>query len=192
MGKVRLNVLGLSYSQTQTGAYALLLTEEDGSRRLPIVIGAVEAQSIAIQLENVNPPRPLTHDLFKKFATLFDVTIVEVNIFRVEEGVFYAEIICEKDMERISIDSRTSDAVAIALRFGCPIYAEEEVMEKAGVIVHPEKEEKATFEKKTIEPLGKYQNYSTEKLEELLQKAIEEENYEEASQLRDAIKQKSK
>ncbi len=192
MGRVRLNVLGLSYSQTQTGAYALLLTEEDGSRRLPVVIGAVEAQSIAIQLENVNPPRPLTHDLFKNFATFFDVTVVEVNIFRVEEGIFYAEIICEKGMERISMDSRTSDAVAIALRFGCPIYAEEEVMEKAGIVVHFEKEKKATFEKKTIEPLGKYQNYSVEQLKELLQKAIEEENYEEASQIRDEIKQKSK
>ncbi len=191
MGKVKLNVLGLSYSQTQTGAYALILTEENGSRRLPIIIGGVEAQSIAIQLENLEPPRPLTHDLFKSFADVFHFDISEVNIYRMEEGIFYAEILCEQEIGRVRIDSRTSDAVALALRFGCPIYAEEEVMEQAGIVLKTEKEPQATFEKKTIDPLSKYQNYSVEELKKLLQKAVEDENYEEASQIRDEIRRKS-
>ncbi len=191
MGKVQLSVMALSYSQTQTGAYALILSEENGSRRLPIIIGAVESQSIAIQLENIEPPRPLTHDLFKDFVNNFDIDIEEVNIHKMEDAIFYAEIICTKDHNRIAIDARPSDAIAIALRIGCPIYATEAVMEKAGVILQTGKEIKSTFEKKIIDPLSKYQNYSLEDLEALLQKAIEDENYEEASQLRDEIKYKS-
>jgi bifunctional DNase/RNase len=121
MQKVKLNILGLSVSQTQSGAYALVLAEENGERRIPIIIGPVEAQAIAIQLEGLKPPRPLTHDLFKNLATAFDIVISEVVIYKLEEGIFYSELICENDGRQIRIDSRTSDAVGISPRFRCPI-----------------------------------------------------------------------
>ena len=135
MHKIKLNVLGLSISQTQTGAYALVLSEDNGERRIPIIIGPVEAQSIAIQLEGLHPPRPLTHDLFKNIANAFGIELVEVFIYKLEEGIFYSELICDQAGTRISVDSRTSDAVALALRFMCPIYTSEEILNKAGIVI---------------------------------------------------------
>lgn len=196
MGKIKLNVLGLSYSQTQTGAYALVLSEEDGDRRIPIIIGGVEAQSIAIQLEELEPPRPLTHDLFKSFAEAFTVNVVEVNIYRLEEGIFYSELICEKGENRIRIDSRTSDAVAIALRFKCPIYTTDEIIEKAGIVLSIEGEPqdmpitapKETEEESIMPSVGnQFSDYSMAQLTGMLDDAINDEDYERASLIRDEI-----
>ena len=120
--KIRLNIIGLSYSQTQTGAYALILGEETGKRRLPVIIGTSEAQAIAVQLEGLTPYRPLTHDLFLSMASAFHIELLEVNIVKLEEGVFFSELVCAKDGSKIKIDSRTSDAIALALRFKCPIF----------------------------------------------------------------------
>ena len=194
MGKIKLNVLGLSYSQTQTGAYALVLSEEDGDRRIPIIIGGVEAQSIAIQLEELAPPRPLTHDLFKSFAEAFTVNVVEVNIYRLEEGIFYSELICEKGTNRIRIDSRTSDAVAIALRFRCPIYTTDDIIEKAGIVLSIEGDpnEPKIVESKEAETIvptvgNQFSDYSLEQLRGMLDEAVSDEDYEKASLIRDEI-----
>lgn len=188
MQKIKMNVLGLSVSQTQTGAYALVLTEENGDRRIPIIIGPVEAQSIAIQLEGLHPPRPLTHDLFKNIAQAFNIELVEIVIYKLEEGIFYSELICEQNGNRIAVDSRTSDAVALALRFKCPIYTSDEILSKAGIVVEvsdhvddedtfpPEPDDESGFDVQTLE-----------ELEKMLQQAVQEENYELASELRDEI-----
>ncbi|WP_461630497.1 bifunctional nuclease family protein [Labilibaculum euxinus] len=194
MGKIKLNVLGLSYSQTQTGAYALVLSEENGDRRIPIIIGGVEAQSIAIQLEELEPPRPLTHDLFKSFAEAFAVNVVEVNIYRLEEGIFYSELICEKGLSRIRIDSRTSDAVAIALRFRCPIFTTEEIIEKAGIVLSLEREAEDPMiagqtdpEVSKPEKRSQFTEYSIAQLRGMLDDAVRDEDYERASLIRDEI-----
>ncbi|GAB7088656.1 bifunctional nuclease family protein [Marinifilum fragile] len=195
MGKIKLNVLGLSYSQTQTGAYALVLSEEDGDRRIPIIIGGVEAQSIAIQLEELDPPRPLTHDLFKSFAEAFAVNVTEVNIYRLEEGIFYSELICEKGSNRIRIDSRTSDAVAIALRFKCPIYTTNEIIEKAGIVLSIEGEPQeptitaptTDFGSSETSSKSEFSDYSIAQLQSMLDDAIRDEDYEKASLIRDEL-----
>jgi bifunctional DNase/RNase len=194
MGKIKLNVLGLSYSQTQTGAYALVLSEEGGDRRIPIIIGGVEAQSIAIQLEELEPPRPLTHDLFKSFAEAFAVNVVEVNIYRLEEGIFYSELICEKGLNRIRIDSRTSDAVAIALRFKCPIFTTDEIIEKAGIVLSIEGESEEPLVANQQEPeasvpekSNQFTSYSLSQLTGMLDDAVRDEDYERASLIRDEI-----
>jgi len=194
MGKIKLNVLGLSYSQTQTGAYALVLSEEGGDRRIPIIIGGVEAQSIAIQLEELEPPRPLTHDLFKSFAEAFAVNVVEVNIYRLEEGIFYSELICEKGSNRVRIDSRTSDAVAIALRFKCPIFTTDEIIEKAGIVLSIEGETEEPFvanqqepETSVTEKNNQFTSYSLSQLTGMLDDAVRDEDYERASLIRDEI-----
>jgi len=193
MKKVKLNILGLSYSQTQTGAYALVLSEADGTRRIPIIIGAVEAQAIAIQLEGLKPPRPLTHDLFLNVALAFNIEIKEVLIHKLEEGIFYAEIVCEQNKNRIRVDSRTSDAIALALRFECPIYTTEEIIEKAGIIMEFEEgnEENENIEgtdpKEGTTAHINYSEYSLEELNDLLDVAITDEDYEKASQIRDEI-----
>ena len=193
MKKIKLNILGLSYNQTQTDAYALVLSEAEGTRRIPIIIGAVEAQAIAIQLEGLKPPRPLTHDLFLNVALAFNIEIKEVLIHKLEEGIFYAEIVCEQNKNRIRVDLRTSDAIALALRFECPIYTTEEIIEKAGIIMEFEEgnvenenvESNETKEGSTVRI--NYSEYSLEELNDLLDSAISEEDYEKASQIRDEI-----
>ncbi|GET26877.1 bifunctional nuclease family protein [Prolixibacter sp. NT017] len=199
MRKIKLNILGLSYSQTQSGAYALVLSEDDGNRRIPIIIGAVEAQAIAIQLEGLKPPRPLTHDLFLNTALAFNINVVEVFIHKLEEGIFYAELVCEQDSNQITVDSRTSDAVALALRFECPIYTTEEILDKAGIILDFEEEENEDEESSDKEMVGPeededsdYSVYSTEELNTMLDKAVSEEDYEKASEIRDEIQKRTK
>jgi len=196
MQKIRLNILGLSVSQTQSGAYALVLAEEDGERRIPIIIGPVEAQAIAIQLEGLKPPRPLTHDLIKNIALAFDIALLEVTIYKLEEGIFYSELLCEMDGKEIRIDSRTSDAVALALRFRCPIYTSEDILRKAGIVLEHDDENsplKNVFEEEDDEPgTSSYAQYSTSELNELLDEAIQNEDYEKASIIRDELNKREK
>lgn len=196
MKKVGLDIIGLSYSQTQSGAYALVLGEMDGNRRLPIIIGGFEAQAIAIELEDMTPSRPLTHDLFKDFSNTFGIKIEEVIIYNLMEGIFHAKLICHRNGEKEEIDARTSDAVALAVRFKCPIYTYEFILKEAGIILEDEEEvtskqivpkesKKESKEKKPIDSLN------ISELKEKLQHAIDTENYEEASKLRDEIKKRS-
>ncbi len=186
--KVRLNILGLSYSQTQSGAYALILSEEDGDRRIPIIIGGVEAQAIAIKLEGLTPPRPLTHDLFMNFARLYGITVIEVIMYKLEEGIFYSELVCQKENEEIvRLDSRTSDAVALALRFNCPIYTYEDIIQKAGIVIDFDNIEESKIEKKSKKKGSDFSSYSLEDLHKMLDAAIAKEDYEAASRIRDEI-----
>ncbi len=190
MRKVKLNILGLSNSQNQTGAYALLLSEVDGERRLPIIIGAFEAQSIALQLENLIPPRPLTHDLFLNFSNSFKITVTEVNIHKLEEGVFFAELVCVQDGNKIRIDARTSDAVALALRFKCPIFTTEKILNKAGIIMDLDASDKQEESKKQVPKKKQWTQYTLKVLNEKLNEAIESENYEKASEISEEIKKR--
>ncbi len=197
MQKVRLNILGLSVSQSQSGAYALVLAEENGDRRIPIIIGPIEAQSIAIQLEGLKPPRPLTHDLFKELASAFDILISEVIIYKLEEGIFYSELICLRNDKQIVIDSRTSDAVALALRFNCPIYTTEEILQRAGIIIEFENEhtQEDWHQSTSDEPVrGKheYEKYTSAELAQMLNNAVQAEDYEKASAIRDEINRRKK
>lgn len=193
MEKIRLEIIGMSYSQSQSGAYALILGEVKGIRRLPIIIGGFEAQAIAIELEKMKPSRPLTHDLFKRFADTFKINVQEVNINKFIEGVFHAELLCIDGREEYRIDARTSDAVALALRFKCPIYTNEKIMSAAGIIVEDKKTDKPAKEKVETQPVkNKYENYTAKELEEMLQKAILKEDYEEASRIRDEINLRAK
>jgi bifunctional DNase/RNase len=203
MSLVRLNIKGISYSQTQSGAYALILSEVDGQRKLPIVIGAFEAQSIAIALEkDIQPPRPLTHDLFKNFSDRFDIVVKQVIIHKLVDGVFYASLICERDTVEEIIDARTSDAIALALRFSAPIFTYKNILEKAGIILKTDskKEDEENqpedvllfddleFESDEIKVSDDgYSSKSIKKLQELLIKAVAEEDYETAAKLRDEI-----
>jgi uncharacterized protein len=195
MKKIKLNILGLSYSQTQSGAYALVLAEENGKRRLPIIIGGAEAQSIAIQLEGLITPRPLTHDLFVSMATSFNIYITEVNIFKLEEGIFYSELVCDNGKAKTKIDARTSDAVALALRFRCPIYTTEKILSKAGIILEFDEEGKKkartadvpTPEREQPSSSEDFSDYDLKELEEMLAQAVKEENYEQASVIRDEM-----
>jgi len=198
MSKVKLSVLGISYSQTQSGAYALVLSEENGSRRIPIIIGGYEAQAIAIQLEGLTPPRPLTHDLFLNFAKAYSVTLVEVQIYKLEEGVFFSKLHCDNGHKEIYIDSRTSDAVALALRFSCPIYTTDDIMEKAGITLEieevdePAEASKTTPENKTKDTfIEQLKRLSVAELKTMLDEAIMNEDYEKASKIRDEIKKRS-
>lgn len=195
MQKIRLNILGLSVSQTQSGAYALVLAEENGERRIPIIIGPVEAQAIAIQLEGLKPPRPLTHDLIKNIAVAFDIVLLEVTIYKLEEGIFYSELLCEMDGKEVIIDSRTSDAVALALRFKCPIYTSEEILTKSGIVLNSEDDfpKGDSFMREGVEPSDSpFANYSAKELDEILNEAIQNEDYEKASVIRDEIDNRKK
>lgn len=197
MQKVKLNILGLSVSQSQSGAYALVLAEENGDRRIPIIIGPIEAQSIAIQIEGLKPPRPLTHDLFKQMALAFDIEISEIVIYKLEEGIFYSELICNRGDKQIVIDSRTSDAVALSLRFNCPIYTTEEILERAGIVIEFENEhsQEEWHQSTADEPVrGKheYDKYTSAELTQMLDNAIHAEDYEKASAIRDEINRRIK
>ncbi|MBS0010397.1 MAG: bifunctional nuclease family protein [Bacteroidales bacterium] len=197
MKKIKLSVLGISYSQTQSGAYALVLAEEGGDRRLPIIIGGFEAQAIVIKLENLNPPRPLTHDLFRNFSELMKADLKEVFIHKLDEGVFYSQLIIKKDSKEIIMDSRTSDAVALALRFNCPIYIAEEIMDKAGILIkdteyddvggEPASQEKAP---KTSPP--GLSEMSISELKAKLDEAIKAEDYEKAAFIKDELDKREK
>tara|TARA_X000001036_G_scaffold232020_1_gene216780 strand:+ start:1021 stop:1617 length:597 start_codon:yes stop_codon:yes gene_type:complete len=195
MNLIELLINGISYSQTQNGAYALILSEIEGERKLPIVIGTNEAQSIAIAIEKeIKPPRPLTHDLFKNFCERFDIKIKQVIIHKLVDGVFYSSVICERDGIEEIIDSRSSDAIALAIRFEAPIYTYETILEKAGVVIQVEKDfdEKSLLkqlfsEDDTYIESPDLQDKSTKELEELLKIAIQNENYESAAKIRDEI-----
>ena len=195
MNLVQLLINGISYSQTQNGAYALILSEIEGERKLPIVIGTNEAQSIAIAIEKeIKPPRPLTHDLFKNFCVRFDIKIKQVIIHKLVDGVFYSSVICERDGIEEIIDSRSSDAIALAIRFEAPIYTYENILKKAGVVLKIEKEIdeksllKELFSDASSEKLETdFKEKSTKELEELLKIAVQNENYESAAKIRDEI-----
>ncbi len=184
MEKIQLEVYAVTHSQTHSGAYALILQEKRGNRRLPIIIGTNEAQAIAIKLEDLKPQRPLTHDLFLTLATSFGVQLVEVNIVKLQQAVFYSELVCIKDSTTIRLDARTSDAVALALRFNCPIYTNEKVMKEAGVDIGFFQQDKNVVESQS------YSQLSDAKLKNFFQKAIEEERYEDASRIRDELKRR--
>src|SRR3954465_8539799 len=202
MKKVRLEIVGLSYSQTQSGAYALVLGESSGSRRLPIIIGGFEAQAIAIELEKMSPSRPLTHDLFKAFAQTFNITVNEVLIYNLVEGIFYAKLICTDGTREVEIDARTSDAIALAVRFNCEIYTYEFILKSAGIVldddieVNPVTESSKTTVVATESVSGseqdEYKNKSSEELKSMLQTALDEEKYEMASKIRDELNQRKK
>jgi bifunctional DNase/RNase len=198
MKKVKLDIIGLSYSQTQAGAYALVLGEVKGKRRLPIIIGGFEAQAIAIQLEKMVPSRPLTHDLFKNFADTFRIKLKEVLIYNLVEGIFYAKLISEDDEKEVEIDARTSDAIALAVRFDCPIYTFEFILSAAGIILDDQKEGKLPAIEEPVEKKGSAKDdrdltkKSTEELRELLKGAIDGENYERASRIRDELNTRKK
>jgi bifunctional DNase/RNase len=195
MDKIKMGIYGLQYSQTQTGAYALVLEETEGTRRLPIIIGSTEAQAIAIELEDMSPTRPLTHDLFRTFAQSFNVDIQEVVIYNFVDGVFYGKIICHDGKDTIDIDCRPSDAIALAVRFKCPIYTHEFILNAAA------------FEKKgsgdRIKPIsiedvdaepseGGFSQLTEAELEESLNEALGGENYEEATLIRDELNRRKK
>ena len=190
MKKVRLEIVGLSYSQTQSGAYALVLGESTGSRRLPIIIGGFEAQAIAIELEKMTPTRHLTHDLFKAFSETFSIDVTEILIYNLVEGIFYAKLICTDGTREVEIDARTSDAIALAVRFNCPIFTYEFILKSAGIVLDddslPSIENSATVEEMTAGE-GEYQTKSSEELKNLLQTALDDEQYELASKIRDEL-----
>jgi bifunctional DNase/RNase len=194
MKRIKLKVMGVSYSQTQSGAYALLLIEENGERRIPIIIGGFEAQAIVIKLENLEPPRPLTHDLIKNLADQFNIAIIEVIIYKLEEGVFFSKLICNNGEKEYSIDSRTSDAVAIALRFGCPIYITEEILEKAQLTNSPSDSDLNSPDNSDsrIELNSKYKSQTDEELYKMIDEAVKTEDYERAASIRDEIEKRKK
>jgi bifunctional DNase/RNase len=189
---IRLKVIGISYSQTQSGAYALILAEEKGERRIPIIIGGFEAQAIVIKLENLEPPRPLTHDLFKSFAEACGITVEQVLINKLREGIFYSEIVCTDGERRFQIDSRTSDAVALALRFECPVFIEPQILNEAGIVMNAgaedeQKKEGELLREKKQAVVSEFNEYSLEELKEMLSDAISQEDYEQAAAIRDEM-----
>lgn len=206
MSLVRLNIKGISYSQTQNGAYALILSEEDGERKLPIVIGAFEAQSIAIALENeIRPPRPLTHDLFKTFADRFGIVVKQVIIHKLVDGVFYSSIIAERGADEEILDARTSDAIALALRFNAPIFTYKDILNQAGIhlqttpVNQDESEQQDGAIAKLLDQDTKqepksldYTKHTLKEIKELLSKAITQEDYETAARLRDELSKRNK
>ncbi|MDB5110018.1 MAG: hypothetical protein JWR67_1132 [Mucilaginibacter sp.] len=192
MKKIKLDIVGLSYSQTQSGAYALVLGEVSGRRRLPIIIGSFEAQAIAIEIEKMTPSRPLTHDLFKSFAQAYHISIQEIIIYNLIDGIFYSKLICSDGKKIIEIDARTSDAIALAVRFECPIYTYEFILSSAGIVIEGndfvyleninEPAEEAT-------PAGNsgFSSLSTDELKTKLQEALHDEAYEKAAKIRDEL-----
>lgn len=199
MERIKLEILGLSSSHThsQTGSFALVLGEKGGNRRLPIIIGMFEAQAIAIQIENITPNRPMTHDLFKSFAMHFKIEVKEIIISDLREGVFFAKIVCNHNGETLEIDSRPSDAIAIGIRFDADIYTNEAVMEEAGIILSDEFEEELETiqasepEKKSSQKKEDIKDLSIERLNKLLEEALAKEDYEGAAKIRDEINKRN-
>lgn len=201
MDKLRLEILGLSSSQSQSGSFALVLGETDGNRRLPIIIGMFEAQAIAIEIEKIIPNRPMTHDLFKSFAHNFDYKVQEIIISDLKEGVFFAKIVCTNGKDIVEIDARPSDAIAIGLRFEAEIYTYESILAEAGIVLTDEteddiseiKSELSTSLKKGKEEAkkGGMKDLSVDKLNELLNEAIENEDYEKAAKIRDELSRRN-
>ena len=202
MDRIKLEILGLSSSQSQSGSFALVLGENPGKRRLPIIIGMFEAQAIAIEIEKIIPNRPMTHDLFKSFAGNFNFSIKEIIISDLKEGVFFAKIVCESEDKFIEIDARPSDAIAIGLRFNAPIYTYETILSEAGIELSDEDDQDVPDIQKELEqiqPKKEKQSPGTEILEDaamdtlktLLDKAIEQEDYEEAAKIRDEINKRN-
>ncbi|MBF12103.1 MAG: hypothetical protein CMC63_07925 [Flavobacteriaceae bacterium] len=199
MKLVQMSVRGISYSETQTGAYALILNEQKGERKLPIIIGGFEAQSIAIALEHeVKPTRPLTHDLFKSFGERFNIHVKQVIIHKLVDGVFYSSLICERDKIEEIIDARTSDAIALALRYNAPIYAYDSILKKAGFTAAISGEAKKLSEDKWIQnfvtehsnkedEISDLKKLSISKLKTLLTKLVNQEKYEKAARVRDEL-----
>lgn len=199
--KIKLEILGLSSSQSQTGSFALVLGETEGNRRLPIIIGMFEAQAIAIEIEKIVPNRPMTHDLFKSFASSFHFHVEEIIISDLKEGVFFAKIICTDGLKKTEIDARPSDAIAVGLRFDAPIFTYEMILAEAGIVLtdedddeekeDKEKEDKPEAKVKVKKESSKkgddYKSYTVEKLNELLKSAIEKEDYEKAAKIRDEL-----
>lgn len=194
MKKIKLDIVGLSYSQTQSGAYALVLGEVSGRRRLPIIIGSFEAQAIAIEIEKMTPSRPLTHDLFKSFGQAYHINVQEIIIYNLVDGIFYSKLICSDGKKQVEIDARTSDAIAVAVRFDCPIYSYEFILSTAGIVIegndfvyleniNETKEEKSSV----ANPVGGYNALSTDELKTKLQEALSEESYEKAAKIRDEL-----
>lgn len=202
MKKIKLEILGLSSSQSQTSSFALVLGEAEGNRRLPIIIGMFEAQAIAIEIEKIIPNRPMTHDLFKSFASNFHFTVEEIIISDLKEGVFFAKIVCSDGLKKMEVDARPSDAIAIGLRFDSPIFTYENILAEAGIVLTDEAEDEA--QEKKAEPKGKlkkevastrksedFKNYSVERLKELLKDAIDKEDYERAAKIRDELSKRN-
>ena len=195
MDKIKLDIDGLSYSQTQSGAYALVLAESGGKRQLPIIIGGFEAQAIAIELEKMTPTRPLTHDLFKHFAQAFSIGVKEIVIYNLIEGIFYSKIICEREGQVTEIDARTSDAIAIGVRFNCPIFTFENILSSAGILMDENQTKDDDFsmddDDESIQPEGSLTSLNLEELENQLNDAINDEDYELASRIRDEINKRT-
>lgn len=205
MEKIKLEILGLSSSQSQSGSFALVLGEEGGNRRLPIIIGMFEAQAIAIEIEKIIPNRPMTHDLFKSFAMGFNFTVEEILISDLKEGVFFAKIICSDGVKTIEIDARPSDAIAVGLRFDVPIYTYENILSEAGIVLSDlneeeseEPKEEATKEKKEKKTTTKskttadqIKDTSSDQLRTMLQEALDKEDYEKAARIRDELNRRN-
>ncbi|HEY8400858.1 MAG TPA: bifunctional nuclease family protein [Cytophagaceae bacterium] len=203
MDKIRLEILGLSSSQSQSGSFALVLGEESGNRRLPIIIGMFEAQAIAIEIEKIIPNRPMTHDLFKSFAQGFNFTVEEIVISDLKEGVFFAKIVCSDGVKNIEIDARPSDAIAIGLRFDVPIYTYENILSEAGIVLsdlneevepgqEPPKEEKEKAPKPSPKSKSEQiKNSTSDQLKAMLNDALEKEDYERAARIRDELNRRN-
>lgn len=191
MKKIELVISNISNSISHNNSYALLLSEVRGKRKLPIIVGTAEAQAIAVAIDNIQPPRPLTHDLIKNMFDAFDIILTEVNINNLFEGVFFSKLICLKDGDEITIDSRTSDALAIAIRFGCPIYTNENIMSIASILI--EEATDIVFEDEILnsnakeQDVSEYYMYTNKELESMLKESLESENYEKAAHIRDEL-----
>ena len=190
MKKIELEIVALSHSITQTHSYAVVLGEINGLRRLPIVIGGFEAQAIAVALERMSPSRPLTHDLMKNFMMAFNVELHEVVINDLQEGIFYSKLVCSSANDTVEIDSRTSDALALAVRFGCPIYTYDNILEQAGILMEDDGKTKVAATSVTTETGGSdnLKSLSLEELEGLLTEVLDHEDYIRAIAIRDEIK----
>ena len=191
MEKIRLEILGLSSSQSQSGSFALVLGEKSGNRRLPIIIGMFEAQAIAIQIERITPNRPMTHDLFRSFSDNFGIKVTEIVISDLREGVFYAKLVCSDGIKWSEVDARPSDAIAIALRFNAPIYTYENVLSEAGIVLTDEDGEEEEELAPTAQGGDSFKNYSAEQLQGLLNEALEQEDYERAAKIRDELNKRN-